>query len=318
VTPAARQCRMLVLCLSAVYLIWGTSYLATRVGVLHLPPLLFGGARFLIAGTVLTGIAFWRGFRPAQLAGQWHHLVVMSFLGIAVCNGLQVWAMQWVPSGTSALLNASCALWIVLFGLFGARGHRPGRREMVGLAIGFIGTALLVLPAAGAAAGSSMASAAGTATSPLLPQLAIVLACVVWSLGTIYMRNHAVAIDLFALMGLQMLLGGTWMVITGALRGEPALWQWSRPGMFALAYLVVFSACLAYTAYAWLARHATPAQTGTYSYVNPALATLVGYVGLDERMSALQMGGAAVILAGVLMINWPAPSPTVRAAPPEP
>jgi len=320
VTPAARQRRMLVLCLSAVYLIWGTSYLATRVGVLHLPPLLFGGARFLIAGTVLTGIAFWRGFRPAQLAGQWHHLVVMSFLGIAVCNGLQVWAMQWVPSGTSALLNASCALWIVLFGLFGARGHRPGSREMLGLAIGFIGTALLVLPAAGAATGTSGATGAGAGTtaSPLLPQLAIVLACVVWSLGTIYMRNHAVAIDLFALMGLQMLLGGTWMVLAGTLRGEPALWQWSRPGLFALAYLVVFSACLAYTAYAWLARHATPAQTGTYSYVNPALATMVGYVGLDERMSALQVWGAAVILAGVLMINWPATSPAVRAAPPEP
>jgi len=311
---------MLVLCLSAVYLIWGTSYLATRVGVLHLPPLLFGGARFLIAGTVLTGIAFWRGFRPAQLAGQWHHLVVMSFLGIAICNGLQVWAMQWVPSGTSALLNASCALWIVLFGLFGARGHRPGHREMLGLAIGFIGTALLVLPAVGTAAGSAMTTAAGgrAAAAPLVPQLAIVLACVVWSLGTIYMRNHAVAIALFALMGLQMLLGGTWMVLTGALCGEPALWQWSRPGMLALAYLVVFSACLAYTAYAWLARHATPAQTGTYSYVNPALATLVGYVGLDEHMSALQMWGAAVILAGVLMINWPASSPAVRAAPPEP
>lgn len=315
-TPAAHQRRMLVLCLSAVYLIWGTSYLATRVGVLHLPPLLFGGARFLIAGTVLTGIAIWRGLRPAQLAGQWHHLVVMSFLGIAVCNGLQVWAMQWVPSGTSALLNASCALWIVLFGLFGARGHRPGRREMLGLAIGFAGTVLLMLPATGAA--SSTATAAHTTASPLLPQLAIVLACVVWSLGTIYMRNHAVAIDLFALMGLQMLLGGTWMVITGALRGEPALWQWSRPGMFALAYLVVFSACLAYTAYAWLARHATPAQTGTYSYVNPALATIVGYVGLDERMSAVQAGGAAVILAGVLMINWPVTSQAVRAAPPEP
>jgi drug/metabolite transporter (DMT)-like permease len=309
---------MLVLCLCAVYLIWGTSYLATRVGVLHLPPLLFGGARFLIAGTVLTGIAFWRGFRPAQLAGQWHHLVVMSFLGIAVCNGLQVWAMQWVASGTSALLNASCALWIVLFGLFGVRGHRPARREMLGLAIGFIGTALLVLPGAGAAAGAALAPAAKAALSPLLPQLAIVLACVVWSLGTIYMRNHAVAIDLFALMGLQMLLGGTWMVLAGALRGEPALWQWSRPGMFALAYLVVFSACLAYTAYAWLARHATPAQTGTYSYVNPALATVVGYVGLDERMGLLQVWGAAVILAGVLMINWPASSPAVRAAPPEP
>jgi len=304
---------MLVLCLAAVYLIWGTSYLATRVGVLHLPPLLFGGVRFLIAGTVLTSFAFWRGFRPAQLAGQWHHLLVMSFLGIAVCNGLQVWAMQWVPSGTSALLNASCALWIVLFGLFGARGHRPGRREMLGLAIGFIGTAVLVLPAGAGHAGSQAAA------TPLVPQLAIVLACVVWSVGTIYMRNHAVAIDLFALMGLQMLLGGTWMVLAGTLRGEPALWQWSRPGMLALAYLVVFSACLAYTAYAWLARHATPAQTGTYSYVNPALAAVVGYVGLDERMALSQVWGAAVILAGVLMVNWPATSPAaVRAAPPEP
>jgi drug/metabolite transporter (DMT)-like permease len=249
-----------------------------------------------------------------QLAGLWHHVVVMSFLGIALCNGLQVWAMQWVPSGTSALLNASCALWIVLFGLFGARAHRPGARQMWGLAIGFIGTALLLLPAVGGQPGVSALA------TPLVPQLAIVLACVVWSLGTIYMRNHALAIDLFALMGLQMLLGGTWMVLLGALRGEPALWQWSRAGAGALAYLVVFSACLAYTAYAWLARHATPAQTGTYSYVNPALATLVGYVGLDERMSLLQIWGAAVILAGVVMINLPAASrqPPVRAAPPEP
>lgn len=316
-TPARRQQRMLVLCLAAVYLIWGTSYLATRVGVLHLPPLLFGGARFLIAGSLLTGIAFWRGFRPAQLAGQWQHLVVMSLLGIAVCNGLQVWAMQWVPSGTSALLNASCALWIVLFGLFGARAHRPGRREMLGLAVGFIGTALLVLPAAAPAAITQ--GGAAPDSTPLLPQLAIVLACVVWSLGTIYMRNHALAIDLFALMGLQMLLGGAWMVLAGALRGEPALWHWSRPGLYALAYLVVFSACLAYMAYAWLARHATPAQTGTYSYVNPALATVVGYVGLDEHMSPMQVWGAAVILAGVLMINWPtAGPPPARAARPEP
>jgi len=310
-TPAQRQRRMLVLCLAAVYLIWGTSYLATRVGVLHLPPLLFGGVRFLIAGSLLTGIAIVRGFRPAQLAGQWRHLVVMSFLGIAICNGLQVWAMQWVPSGTSALLNASCALWIVLFGLFGARAHKPGSREMLGLAIGFIGTALLVLPAPD--------GTGHLASTALLPQLAIVLACVVWSLGTIYMRNHALAIDLTALMGLQMLLGGAWMVLAGTLRGEPALWQWSRPGLYALAYLVVFSACLAYMAYAWLARHATPAQTGTYSYVNPALATVVGYVGLDEHMSPMQVWGAAVILAGVLMINWPAAGPPpARAARPAP
>jgi drug/metabolite transporter (DMT)-like permease len=181
---------------------------------------------------------------------------------------------------------------------------------MLGLAIGFIGTALLVLPAPG----TSYIGA-----TPLIPQLAILLACIVWSLGTIYMRNHAVSIDLFALMGLQMLLGGTWLVLVGLVRGELGLWHWSRPGVFALAYLVVFSACLAYMAHAWLARHATPAQTGTYSYVNPALATMVGYVGLDERMTLMQVAGAAVILGGVLMINWPAsPPPFARAVQPEP
>src|SRR5262245_46583184 len=194
-TPTAKHRRLLVLCLAAVYLIWGTSYMATRVGVLHLPPLLFAGSRFLISGTLLMSVAFWRGFRPAQLSGQWHHLVVMSVLGIAACNGLQVWAMQWVQSNTSALLNASCALWIVVFGLFGARAHRPHAREIIGLAIGFAGTALLIAPTGGAT------------STPLLPQLAMLLACVIWSLGTIYMRNHSLHLDLFALMGSQMLLG---------------------------------------------------------------------------------------------------------------
>jgi drug/metabolite transporter (DMT)-like permease len=308
-TFAARQRRMLVLCLATVYLVWGTSYLATRVGVMNLPPLLFGGVRFVIGGALLFGVALWRGFSPAQLAGQWKHVVVMSFMGIAICNGLQVWAMQWVPSHTGALLNASCALWIVVFGLFGRRAHRPGQRAVVGLVIGFIGTALLILPATHMASGLPGAASDNV---PLLPLLAILLSCVVWSLGTIYMRNHTVQLDLFALMGSQMLLGGLWLLLVGVARNEVQQWTWSRPGLLALAYLVVFSACFAYTAYAWLARHATPAQVGTYSYVNPALASLVGYVGLDERMSAMQFAGAAVILAGVLMVNWPVREPIQR------
>jgi drug/metabolite transporter (DMT)-like permease len=295
-SEAARQRRMLVLCLATVYFVWGTSYVATRIGVLNLPPLLFGGVRFEIAGIVLTGIAVWRGFSFSKLAGQWHHLLVMSLLGVAISNGLQIWAMQWVPANTSALLNASCALWIVLFGLTGARAHHPGARAVAGLVVGFVGTALLVWPASGAAAATGV---------PLLPQLTILAACIAWSVGTIYMRNHTLDIDLFALMGLQMLLGGTWMTLTGLALGEAAQWHWSMPGALSLAYLVVASSGFAYMAYAWLARHATPAQTGTYSYVNPALAAVAGYVVLGERMSGLQLVGAVVILAGVLLINWP-------------
>jgi drug/metabolite transporter (DMT)-like permease len=294
-TETARHRRMLVLCLAAVYIVWGTSYVATRVGVLHLPPLLFGGVRFLIAGLGLVTIACWRGFRPAALAGQWRHLLVLSVLCIALSNGLQIWAMQWVQANTSALLNASCALWIVLFGLTGRRAHHPGARTVSGLVIGFLGTALLVWPAGGAA----------VAGAPLLPQLMILGSCIVWSLGTIYMRNHALDIDLFALLGMQMLFGGAWLTLAGLAHGEAARWHWSPAGAFALVYLVVASSGLAYMAYAWLARHATPAQTGTYSYVNPALTALSGYLLLGERLSILQGVGAAVILAGVLLINLP-------------
>lgn len=291
---ARRHRRMLVLCLAAVYIVWGTSYVATRVGVLNLPPLLFGGVRFVIAGIGLTAIALWRGFRFNSLTGQWGHLVLLSLLCIAVSNGLQIWALQWVQANTAALLNASCALWIVLFGLTGRRAHHPGARTVLGIVIGFIGTALLVWPAGGSAG-----------SSPLLPQLLILGSCVVWSVGTIYMRNHAVDIDLFALLGLQMLLGGVWLTIAGLLHGEASHWKWSIEGSLALAYLVFASSGLAYVAYAWLARHATPAQTGTYSYVNPVLAAISGYLLLGERLGVLQVVGAAVILAGVLMINLP-------------
>jgi len=276
--------------------VWGTTYLASRVGVLNLPPFLFGGIRFLIGGTLLLAVAFWRGFRFAQFAGQWRHLHLLGLLGVAVCNGAQVWAMQWVPSHASALLNASCALWIVVFGLFGTRAHRPDVRAIAGLAVGFAGTALLIWP-------SSDTSAAAT---PLLPQLVILAGCVVWSQATIYMRNHTLDLDIFALVGTQMLIGGAWMTLAGLLTGEAAQWHWSLPGIAALLYLVVFSSCFAYTAYAWLARHATPAQTGAYSYVNPAIAAVVGYLVLGETLSPVQTLGAVVILAGVLMINWPA------------
>jgi drug/metabolite transporter (DMT)-like permease len=293
----AGQRRLLVLSLLTVYLVWGTTYLATRIGVLSLPPFLFGGVRFLIGGALLLAVALWRGFRLSHLRGQWRHIHMLALLGIALCNGAQVWAMQWVPSHTSALLNASSALWIVVFGLFGVRAHRPDWRAGIGLVAGFAGTVLLMWPPAAAASANA---------TPLLPQLAILAGCVVWSLGTIYMRNHSLHVDLFALVGMQMLIGGVWLTLAGLLAGEAGRWHWSPEGALSLAYLVIFSCCFAYTAYAWLARHATPAQTGSYSYVNPAIAAVVGYLMLGETLTGVQSFGAVVILAGVLMINWPA------------
>lgn len=184
-----------------------------------------------------------------------------------------------------------------------ARAHRPDGRAVTGLLVGFAGTVLLVWP---------QDPATGAAATPLFPQLVILAGCVVWSLGTVYMRNHGLQVDIFALVGMQMLLGGAWLTLAGLLLGEAPQWHWSGRGVIALAYLVVFSCCFAYTAYAWLARHATPAQTGTYSYVNPVIAAIVGYLVLHETLTPLQALGAVVIVGGVLMINWPGASRVAR------
>lgn len=284
----------LVLCLATVYVVWGSSYVATRIGVQHLPPLLFAGIRFTIAGLLMLGIAWYRGFRPAALRGEWRHLAVIAVMGVSFVNGLQVWAMQWVPSQTGALLNTSSAFWIVAFGLFGRRAHRPGARVLTGIAIGFAGTATLIWPGLGAA----------TAT-PLLPQLVILLACIGWAVATIYLRNIHTGLDVIALTALQMLIGGVVLVLLGLAWGEGQAWHGSTAGYLSMAWLTVFSSCCAYTAYTWLAQNATPAQVGTYSYVNPAIATLLGYLLLNEVLTPVQLFGTAVILAGVLLVNWP-------------
>lgn len=285
----------LILCLAAVYLIWGSSYLATRVGVTHLPPLLFGGIRFTVAGVVLGIVALWRGFEVRTLREEWRHVVVLGLGGVTLVNGLQVWAMQYLPSHTGALLNASNAFWIVAFGLFGRRAHRPTSLTLIGVVVGFAGTALLVWPAADA-------QSRGT----LVPQLAVLGACVGWSACTIYMRNIHTRMDVFALTGLQMLCGGLVMTLLGLAAGEAGRFVPSPQGLLAMAWLTVFSSCLAYTAYTWLARNATPAQTGTYGYVNPVIAAVLGYLVLDERMTGLQMLASAIVVFGVLLVNWPA------------
>ncbi|MET0292627.1 MAG: EamA family transporter [Steroidobacteraceae bacterium] len=293
----------LILCLLTVWLVWGSSYLATRIGVSHLPPFLFGGIRFLVSGVLLLGFSSWRGtFDPAVLRTDWRHVVVLGVLGIAFVNGLQSWAMQWVTSQGGALLNASCAFWIVVFGLFGRRAHRPSALALTGIVIGFFGTALLVWPEG------------GTAAQPIGPQLTILLACLGWSVATIYLRNVDVRLDVFALTGAQMVVGGAVLVAIGAATGEFARFTASPAGLIAMAWQTLFSSCCAYTAYTWLAQNASPAQTGTYGYVNPLIAAGLGYLVLDERMSTLQLIGSATVVVGVVAINWPT-SVTMRRSP---
>jgi len=289
---AAFRTRMIV-CFAIIYIVWGSSYLATSVGVHHLPPFLFAGIRFIVAGLALASIARARGGRLAIDATDLKQLLVMALLSVVASNGFNVWALQWVPSSQAALLNVTSSFWIAIFGLFGPRGHPIDGRTGLGLALGFLGTVAIVWPQEGYSA------------THFLPQLGILAGCIGWAAGTIYFRNAEKSLDILAFTGLQMFAGGVLLAAIGFGLGEHRQWTWSAPGVLSMGYLTVFSSCLAYTAYAWLTQHTTPARVATYGYVNPALAALLGWWVLDEELTGTVLAGMAVIIAGVVLVNWP-------------
>lgn len=308
-TAAAAQYRArLLLCLAIVYLVWGSSYLATSIGVHALPPFLFGGFRFVVGGLLLYAVARAMGRGRVTLdALEWRHLFVVGTCSVLLSNGFNVWGMQWVASHQSALLNASAAFWIALLGMFGARAHPLSAMVWAGLLLGFGGVALIVWPDAARGVPEAVANPAlgPPPLHPLVPDLGILVGCFGWALGTIYMRNANIRLDILSFTGLQMFVGGLMLTAIGFARGEWAQWTWSAPGLVSMAYLTIFSSCIAYTAYAWLSQNAPPAQVGTYGFVNPAIATFLGWAVLDERLGLAQIVGMIVILAGVLLVTWP-------------
>jgi drug/metabolite transporter (DMT)-like permease len=283
----------LIVCFATVYLVWGSTYLVASIGVHALPPFLFGGIRFVCAGILLGLVALALGRRFELDATEWRHMFVVALGNVVIANGATNVAMQHVASNQTAILNASAALWIALLATRGRRAHALDRRTLIGLVVGFAGAALIIWPH-----GSLLANHFGY-------QLLILVAVFAWSVSTVYIRNVHSKLDVLSFTAVQMLLGGFMLTGLGLATGEAAQWHWSKPGLIAMAYLTLASSCLAYTAFAWLAKNTTPAMVGTYSYVNPAIAAILGWWFLDEQLGVNQLAGMAVMFAGVALVNWP-------------
>jgi drug/metabolite transporter (DMT)-like permease len=289
-----RYSAKLLMCLAAVYIIWGSTFMATKVAATHLPVALFSALRFLTAGSVLAMVARF-GLRhpfPRRLI-DWRHVIVTGFFMVFAANGLNAWALQFLPSSQSALLNGTAAFWIAGLGVFGRRGHPLSRGTVVGLGIGFAGTALTMVPR-GALHGAS-----------LLAQLGVLGASLAFSLGTLYYRSAETQVESLMFMAMQLFCGGVLLLVLALLHGDVARWTFNEPGLIAVGYLTFVSSCLAFTAYGWLTRNAAPAVIGTYSYVNPAIATFLGWEFLNESMSHLQLVGMLVIIVGVSILTLP-------------
>jgi drug/metabolite transporter (DMT)-like permease len=189
----------------------------------------------------------------------------------------------------------------------GPRAHPLTKPVLAGLLMGVVGLYLVVDPGS-----ASAAEDAGHA----LAEAVILIGCAGWAVGTIYQRNAAIQLDLMSFTGLQMMLGGALMAVPALVGGEPARWNWDPAGLAALAWMTIMSSCIAYSAFAWLSVNATPAQIGSAGLVNPALAALLGWWALDERLTAAQILGMGVILVGVLLATWPGIRDSVPPAAP--
>ncbi|MDO5506541.1 MAG: drug/metabolite exporter YedA [Pseudoxanthomonas suwonensis] len=288
-----------VLALIALYLIWGSTYLGIRFALEGgFAPLTMAGIRFLIAGGLMFAVLRFRGV-AAPTRAQWRNAAVMGALLLGLGNGLVSIAQQWVSSGMAAVAVASAPLWMGLFATL--RGERPGPLEWVGLAIGFIGVLWLN-------AGSSL-------TASKLGLVLLLIAPLAWSFGSIWSRGRDLPSP-FMTAASQMLCGGALMFAAGLLLGEHVELTPTAKGVWALAYLVVFGSIIGFSAYIWLLRHVRPALAGSYAYVNPAIAVLLGMSLAGERFSPTDLVAMGVIVTGVLGITvgkaW---RPRVRTRP---
>jgi drug/metabolite transporter (DMT)-like permease len=272
-----------------VYLVWGSTYLAIRVMVETVPPLLGAGVRFTVAGAVMVAVlAVRRSVRPTRA-----QLLSALLVGILLpgANAVVSVAEQEVPSGLAALLIASVPLWVVL--LRRAAGERVSAAGFGAVLVGFAGVALLIRPG----------EQSGDAT--VLGLAAVVGAALMWASGSFASPRLRLPGDPLVSTGWQMLLGGLVALAVGLALGEAGdvdVGEFSTRSIIALTYLVVVGSWFAFTAYAWLLQNAPIAKVATYAYVNPVVAILLGWLVLDEVVTPITIVGAAIIVVSVALV----------------
>ena len=274
------------LALALVYVVWGSTYLAIRFALEGgFPPFLLGGIRFTIAGTLMFAVLRWRGM-PMPTRAQWGNTAVVGVLLLMFGNGMVNLAEKTVPSGIAAVAVASAPLWMGVFAAM--RGEWPSRLEWIGLGVGFLGVLWL--------------NSGNSLTSAPLGLLALLVAPIAWSFGSIWSRGRDMPSP-FMGAAAQMICGGLVMCVVGLLFGERIHTMPTSAGWAAFVYLIVFGSIIGFSAYIWLLHHVRPALASSYAYVNPAIAVALGAWLAGERFGMHELVAMGVILLGVVAIT---------------
>lgn len=283
----------LVIAFFLIYFIWGSTYLAIRYAIETIPPFLMAGVRFTTAGTLLYTFMRLTGAANPSLQ-QWLNLWVVGTFLFLGGNGLVVWAEQYITSGLAALLVSTLPLWLIMLDWLWAGGPPPTVKGLAGISLGIIGTVVLIDPVK------------ITATDIYIPgALVVIFGSMLWATGSIYSKKFTQPDSIFMSAACQMFGGGLSLLLVSLVLGEWFAFQpvgISLVSFAAFSYLVVFGSIIAISSYVWLLKNASAASVSTYAFVNPAVAIFLGWLIAGEEINAHIIFGAAIILAGVILV----------------
>ena len=287
---------LILLAFAAVYLIWGSTYLAIRYAIETLPPFLMAASRFLTAGLILFVWALAQGESIRASLSQWPRAFIIGALLLLCGNGGVTWAEKYIASGLAALLIATEPLLVVMLNWAITR-HRPNTKVLFGVFIGFAGVALLIGDGLRQGELSSMS---------LIGAGVVVLASVAWAGGSVYVNRRPIQASTSMASGMQMIAGGSLLFLLALTAGDfqrlnlaSASWR----SVASVVYLTLFGSLVAFTAYSWLLRNVTPARAATYAYVNPVVAVLLGWLFASEPITSRMLIAAAIIVGSVALIT---------------
>ena len=285
---------------AAIYVIWGSTYLAIRFTLDTIPPLLSVGIRFILAGFLLCAWFYWRTKKIPQRVDL-KAALVLGVLMIFNGYGCLAWAQQFIPSGLAASIVASISIWMVILDwkIFGNK--KPDKITIIGLCLGIIGVALLTILKDSVLINKNISGASVFAGVGI-----ITFATFGWAFGSLYSKKVKNTIPLPYLVGIQMLIGGTLLMIGGSILGEWSYFNISQVSFLSIAsliYLILAGTIIAHSAFYWLLRVKSPAMVGTYAFFNPLIAILLGVLLAGEILTPVMMLGAGLILSSIFIIK---------------
>lgn len=295
IPEASRHNVRIAISFAMVYVVWGSTYLAMRVAVRHIPPYAVGSVRYMASGPLMLAFLAVSGRKVRPSGRDLACLAVIGGLLLSVSNVGVMWAEEYLPSGMTALIVALVPIFVAALEAWAFDAGRLPVRGLAGLALGIGGTAVLLWPKiiSGSRMGRLELMGAGILAGVSLS----------WALGSILSHRWTLSVDVFTAAAWQMTLAGLMNTTIALAWHKFQRAQWTPQGFGAIAYLVVFGSWIGFTAYIWLLEHVPPPKVATYAYVNPIVAVFLGWLLLHEKVDAYMLAGTVIIIAAVALVN---------------